>query len=233
MDKNNEFGTYYNFNYFPVLLYKVITVMGKKCIPGMFCIENMTLFILIIVGLLIFYAFYKIYKLDIITTNTTNYSNQKPQIININNNMDSELNTNNGAIDNGIPPQNIFTGISLQPRMPILRDNRYCDGGVPINIETRPSSGYRYSQIGMLEKNENGTDGNVLPLMGRRLTRNKWQYYAVSNTHLNIKLPVKINGKSGSQEYGCDELITGDTIFVVGYGNYIVSVYDGANFHYL
>lgn len=211
--------------------------MGKKCIPGMFCIENMTLFILLITGLLLFYAFYKIYKFDKIISSETTC--QKPQIVNINNNIDSELN----SIDNGIPPQNIYTGVSLPPIMgpsiiPILKDNRYCGGNistmaVPINIETRPSSGYRYSQIGMLEKNENTIDGNVLPLMGRRLTRNKWQYYAVSNTHLNIKLPIKINGKSGSQEYGCDELITGDTIFVVGYGNYIVNVYDGANFHYL
>jgi len=232
--------------------------MGKKCIPGFFCIENMTLFILIIVSILVIYAFYKLYKNDSIIKKKFT-ENSPTQIININNNTNNDTST----FDNGIPPQNVLAGISLPPvvgvgygdLMPVsttrvssisLKNGGAGDDGtsnplyvygeretVPINIETRPSSGYRYVQIGILERTENSRDGDVLPIMGRRVTRDKWQYYAVSNTHLNIKLPVKINGKSGSYEYGCDELMNGDNIFVVGYGNYRVTIYEGANYHYL
>lgn len=200
--------------------------MGKKCIPGLFCIDNMTLFVLIIIGLLLFYAFYKLYKIEIGVSHSLSHS-PSPQIININNNIESD----STAFDNGVPPQNILAGISLPPVLGSMFPSTR--GSIPINIETRPSSGYKYVQVGMLEKINNSTDGLVLPLMGRRLTRNKWQYYAVSNTHLNIKLPIKIKGKSGSSEYGIDELSTGDSIFVVGNGDYIVNVYDGANYHYL
>jgi len=218
--------------------------MGKKCIPGVFCIENMTLFVLFIVGILVIYAFYKLHKIP--TISKKNAGNT--QIININNNMENDAST----FDNGIPPQNVLAGISLPPvvgvgygdLMPIpttrvssIPSHVYstCAGEavVPINIETRPSSGYRYVQVGILERTDSSRDGDVLPLMGRRVNRNKWQYYAVSNTHLNIKLPIKINGKSGSYEYGCDELMNGDNVFVVGYGNYKVNIYDGANYHYL
>lgn len=200
--------------------------MGKKCIPGLFCVENMTLFILFIVGILLIYAFYKLYKIDTIAKKNT-VATQPTQVININNNIENDTST----FDNGIPPQNILAGISLPPVVGIGYGGNAAV--VPINIETRPSSGYRFVQVGILEKGENDYEGNVLPLMGRRLTRNKWQYYAVSNSHLNIKLPIKINGKSGSQEYGCDELMNGDNVSVAGYGNYRVNIYDGANYHYL
>jgi hypothetical protein len=32
--------------------------MGKKCIPGVFCIENMTLFVLFIIVILLWYIYY-------------------------------------------------------------------------------------------------------------------------------------------------------------------------------
>jgi len=219
--------------------------MGKKCVPGLFCIENMTLFILIVIGVLLVYAFYKLYKID---GNINKRSAPPPQIININNNIETDSAT---EFDNGIPPQNVLAGISLPPvvgvgygdlmpiptarvsSIPVYGGGYTVPAAVPINIETRPSSGYRYMQVGILERTAQSHDGDVLPLMGRRLTRNKWQYYAVSNTHLNIKLPIKINGKSGSYEYGCDELMNGDNVFVVGYGNYRVNIYDSANYHYL
>lgn len=220
--------------------------MGKKCIPGMFCIENMTLFVLFVLGVLLIYAFYKLYK---ITPPMRGGGGAAGAPIIINNNIDTAAGAQ--EFDNGIPPQNVLAGVSLPPivgagaLMPIptsavtstpvygVGRTGYITTAVPINIETRPSSGYRYVQVGILERGTAAENGDILPLMGRRLTRNKWQYYAVSNTHLNIKLPVKIGGKSGSYEYGIDEVMNGDTVFVVGYGDYKVNVYESANYHYL
>ena len=222
--------------------------MGKKCIPGLFCVENMTLFILVVLGVLMIYALYKVYKIGAPNKGPSSAAAAVAPII-INNNID----TGAGALefDNGVPPQNVLAGVSLPPIMgagagalmsiptgvvataPVYGGGYVTTQAVPINIETRPSSGYRFVQVGLLERGTAATDGDILPLMGKRVNRNKWQYYAVSNTHLNIKLPIKINGKSGSYEYGVDELVSGDSVFVVGYGNYRVNVYDGANYHYL
>jgi hypothetical protein len=52
--------------------------------------------------------------------------------------------------------------------------------------------------------------------MGRRVDRNKMQYYAISNTGtMNTKLPLKNKGRSCTDERGCDEIFTNfRTIFI-------------------
>ena len=51
--------------------------MGKKCIPGVFCIENMTLFVLFVIVILLWYIFYtQINKNNVFQTN-----NKTPNII--------------------------------------------------------------------------------------------------------------------------------------------------------
>jgi len=127
---------------------------------------------------------------------------------------------------------------------------------LPVNVETR---GVRseYNQVGILTK----TDGNsgsscikmfsnsdpvvdssnentlIIPLMGRRSSsgRNKWQYYTISNTGtLNTKLPVTVQGRSCSSEYGCDEIMDGDVVFVKGYNHgFSVTMYDNTTFSYI
>lgn len=119
----------------------------------------------------------------------------------------------------------------------------------PVNIETR---GVRneYSQVGILTKfsqhstkscddcgDSSSRESLILPLMGRRhLTgRDKWQYYTISNTgFLNTKLPVKVNGRSCSSEYGCDQIMNGDLVYVDGYDHkFKATIYDNAMFSYL
>ena len=127
---------------------------------------------------------------------------------------------------------------------------------LPVNVETR---GVRseYNQVGILTK----TDGNsgssgikmfsnsdpvvdssyentlIIPLMGRRSSsgRNKWQYYTISNTGtLNTKLPVTVQGRSCSSEYGCDEIMDGDVVFVKGYNHgFSVTMYENTTFSYI
>ena len=93
---------------------------------------------------------------------------------------------------------------------------------VPINMSTNIGAvTTNFSQIGILTPLNRSSDNNILPLMGRTVftNRNKWQYYTVSNQHNNIRLPVYHRGRNGLDEYGIDEIYTGDAIIVEGYNN--------------
>jgi hypothetical protein len=71
--------------------------------------------------------------------------------------------------------------------------------------------------------------------MGRKLTRDKMQYYTISNTgNMNTKLPISKNGKSCTGEYGCDEVFDGDTVFVEGYADtFKATIYENSRFNYI
>lgn len=114
--------------------------------------------------------------------------------------------------------------ILLDPYAPPLKTS-----GFPVNIPTRglPPD---YTQVGLLTRDE-----KILPLMGRRIMTDKWQYYTISNTGtINTKLPLTVNGRSCTSEYGCDALSTGDPVFVEGYQqSFRATLYETAAFHYI
>ena len=89
----------------------------------------------------------------------------------------------------------------------------------------------------LLILDESSNDNLILPLMGRRLMsgRDKWQYYSMSNTgHLNSKLPININGKSCTGEYGCDPIYNGDMVYVEGYNDtFKATIYDNNRLEYI
>ena len=202
--------------------------MGKKCIPGVICIENMTLFILFVLVIILTYMYYtNIVKIQ---------QQQKPTT------------TTEKIIIVSQPPS--LAGISTRndilndPYVPPLKNDGYyfsSNSGdiraapqVPVNIETRGLN-TQYSQIGILTKSSN--DDLILPLMGRRHMsgRDKWQYYTISNTgNLNTKLPISVNGKSCTSEYGCDQIMNGDSVYVEGYKNtFKATVYENNMFSYI
>jgi len=129
-----------------------------------------------------------------------------------------------------VPPlkNDIFMG-------PTLIDVRGQVPVVPVNI---PSRGFEtpYTQIGILNRAD-GSGDLILPLMGKQASngRDRYNYYTISNTgSVNTKLPVKVKGKSGMSEYGCDEINSGDTVFVDGYNAaFRTTVYDNNTFRYL
>jgi hypothetical protein len=92
-----------------------------------------------------------------------------------------------------------------------------------------------------LTKSERGgkNDGQmILPLMGRNLRngRDKWQYYTMTNGSgtINTKLPISVNGKSCTGEYGCDSISTGDVVYVEGYNDtFRATIYENALMRYL
>jgi len=121
--------------------------------------------------------------------------------------------------------------------------------GVLVNVPTR-SVDTTYRQVGILTRSGGGNGGNgsgnvpsstasqetILPLIGRPLftNRDKWQFYTLSDKNNAIKLPVIVNGKSGTNEYGCNNVSTGDMVYVEGYNDaFRVTAYDSASLRYL
>ena len=211
--------------------------MAKKCIPGAFCIENMTLAILLFLFIVLAYMYYVfivkvsengnkqtiIYQ-QVHSTPLNGIATRIPNVI-----MDPygppfKIDGNYFPSDSGD-----IRGIPAIQQMPI-QVNR----GIPVNIETR-GLGLDYSQLGILTRG-NGGD-MILPLMGRRLMSglDKWQYYTISNTgNMNTKLPISVKGRSCSGEYGCDSIMNGDMVYVEGYNDtFRVTVYETGKFSYI
>lgn len=99
--------------------------------------------------------------------------------------------------------------------------------GLPINVPTQPiDSSYR--QIGILSRNND--QDVIMGLFGMQMNRGRdlWQYYTA--TEHGIRLPINVNGKSGSVEYGCDPIGNGDMIYVEGYNDaFRATIYDDNN----
>jgi len=201
--------------------------MGKKCIPGLICIENMTLFILIIIFIIVVYLYYK-------QSTPDSTANQKVVYVPIQSNpyvMSSGASVLTTIDTRNDPVTNIFA--------PPVRDGTYFrrdsgdPRGLPINVQTR-SVNDTYSQMGILTRK---SDELILPLMGRQLTTGnyQWQYYTMTSTgNMNTKLPISLSGKSCTGEYGCDSLNNGDLVYVEGYSDtFRVTLYENATFHYL
>jgi hypothetical protein len=220
--------------------------MAKKCIPGVFCIENMTLFILLFVFLILILLFFFTIRL----LNPMGLLSPRGS----QNTENTLLSTTNSiiyppidlAINDAFPSKNnVFT----DPYYPPLKDNidvfyppLFATRGIPINIETQRTGSFNsfnktsFNQVGILTQTPNLSETTVsntpliLPVFGRNLltNRDKWQYYTLSNTgNISSKLPIRVKGKDGMTEYGVDEIYNGDSVYVQGYNdNFIANIYD-------
>ena len=211
----------------------------KKCPPGVICVENYSMFFIIICILVIVYLIYK-------SMNTQNITvNNKPseKII-----IKDTQRENSGWFEGLIPSwpyTNLPSDPLLNPYAPPLRDERYFIpgfngvpmGAVPINVSTNIGAvDTSYRQLGILTPSNGSSKDNIIPLMGRPLftNRDKWQYYSTSNQHNNVKLPVSRSGKSCTNEYGCDKLYNADTVYIEGSNEvYRVTMYDNDTIKYL
>jgi hypothetical protein len=117
--------------------------------------------------------------------------------------------------------------VFLNPYTPPERTNPYLPpSSFPIGLHTSQSR-EPYTQVGILTSE--AREGMILPLFGRAIhrNRNKWNYYTMADTRNNIKLPVSRNGRSCTQEYGCDEIYNGDSVYVEGYKDaFTTTIYD-------
>jgi hypothetical protein len=197
--------------------------MAKKCLPGVICLENMTLAMFFFLFVVLAYLYY-IFLVKVTHSNNIqqSYIIQQPPVIQ--NPMIQSLGSPNVMMDPYSPPVRI-DNLFMTPSV---------GRGIPVNIETRGiSSGY--TQMGILTREDNRE--MILSLMGRRLMSgvDKWQYYTISNTgSINTKLPISVRGRNCSGEYGCDCLMDGDVVFVEGYKDtFRVTLYEPAKFQYI
>jgi len=216
----------------------------KKCPPGVICIENVSMFFIVICILIISYLIYSNIKNNSIVVN-----NRPSEKIIIRDDSQKHHLPNSGSWFGGFLPSWPYTNLSsdalLNPYAPPLRDERYFIpefssvplGAVPINISTNVGAvDTNYRQVGILTPLNGKSKDNILPLMGRPLftNRDKWNYYSTSNQHNNVKLPISRNGKSCTNEYGVDRLYNGDTVYVEGANEaYKVTIYDNDTIRYL
>jgi hypothetical protein len=201
--------------------------MPKRCPPGVICFENVTIAI-IVLFILISLTFFIFYLKHVRQTGEADLKRQtggadlmrKPMVIPSIFNFSSVFTRPNDVL--------------LNPYEPPLRDDSYMRmPPMPINIPTQ-SIDTNYRQIGILTR-LNGPE-MILPLMGRPLftNRDKWNFYTMSDKNNMIKLPVSNKGRSCTNEYGCDNLYNGDTVYVEGYNDaFKVTSYDNAMMRYL
>jgi hypothetical protein len=206
------------------LYYTMVLRTGKKCIPGVVCIENMTLFLTFVLLVTVTYMYYTNIVRPNVGGNTHHY-NQPVTIlappVQVQPTALATISSNDSH-----PMRSVYAP-------PLKYDTGY---GLPINIKTR---GYdeEYSQMGILTR-ENGRGDLILPLMGRKGSnaRDKYQYYTMTNSAGNIhtKLPVSVNGRSCTSDLGCDEISNGDTVYVEGYKDtFRATIYENALYSYI
>jgi len=180
----------------------------KKCPPGVLCLESFTLLIIFIVCVTIVYFMHKHFILqytliDRIKTATSN------------------------IMQPSHPSKIEIDASRYEPKQSTLN---YVDTGrgLPINVRTRGNYLGNFEQIGFLTRTENLKKDKILPLYGRPsdTSRGKWEYHTIQN-FTNIKLPIRKKSRSCTGEYGCDELIDGDTVYVEGLNStFKVTIYD-------
>jgi len=213
----------------------------KKCPPGVICVENISMFFIISVICIIVFVYVN-YKQNI------NVSQNEKIIVKTydeGHGLSSFFGFMPNYPYNNLPqnvgfPQSIGMpkDVLLDPRVPPYRDERYfMPKAVPINVSTNVGAiDTTYRQMGILTPLNSSSKDNILPLMGRPLftSRQKFQYYTISNQHNNVKLPVSVKGKSALTEYGVDELYNGDTVYVEGYNDaFKVTKYENDTIKYL
>jgi hypothetical protein len=206
----------------------------KKCPPGVICVENVTLFLLFIILFVLGFFIYSNTKQNIIVNDRDNITIENKQVPSGN-----YGNSWFGGFLPSWPYTNMPKDVLLNPYAAPYRDERYFvpPSAVPINVSTNIGAvDTTYRQMGIMTPLNGVSKDNILPLMGRPLftNRDKWQYYTISNQHNNVKLPVSFKGRSALNDYGVDQIFSGDTVYVEGYNDaFKVTVYENDTIKYL
>lgn len=214
----------------------------NRCPPGVFCIENATLFIIsitiivIVITVVTFIYFY-------FNNNKNNHKDKEDNVGDIRPVDDKPCHRD---VERGLFPRpnytfsNVENDVLLNPYKEPVRDDRYLlhsgggrdPMGMPINIQTQGLGvNTEYRQVGILTKGD-----AILPLMGRPLfsNRDKWNFYTMNDKANMIKLPMKFKNKDCLSEQGCDNIYNGDQVFVEGYGAlFKATIYENNVMRYL
>lgn len=104
------------------------------------------------------------------------------------------------------------------------RPQRMWDNGpeIPVRgaLDPIPTRGEpeRYQQMGVIV----GSDGKALPLYGRRTAprSDRFQYYTRTDTYNPVALPITYKKRDCQDGVGCDEIMSGDEVKLVGTGDH-------------
>jgi hypothetical protein len=106
-----------------------------------------------------------------------------------------------------------------------------------LNISQLNNPGGGYENTNMTAKTQQRNFGNssITGNVGNTSATNApMDLSAWSNQHNNVKLPISRNGRSCTNEYGCDKLYNGDTVYIDGVNEaYKITVYDNNTIKYL
>ena len=208
---------------------------GKRCPPGVFCIENVSLTMMTLAAVALFVYFLRPQQAQ--QAQMQQMQMQQLQQMQMQPAQQAQQMQHPSMFQTraNYGVSNAPEDVLLNPYVPPMRDDRASldirGPAVPINVSTQGTTNAAYRQVGILTRSE-----TILPLMGRPLFRNrdKWQFYTISEKSNFIKLPVSVKGRSCTNEYGCDNVYTGDTVYVEGYNDaFKVTAYDNAVMQYL
>jgi hypothetical protein len=221
--------------------------INKKCPPGVICIENVSMFFILIVLFIVGYLIYVSFKPVNVNNNHKIVIQERQEERNYNSGPSGGFGT--GFFGLFARPSYAYSNLPgdvlMNPYVPPLRDERYLvpeiaiapPGRVPINISTNPGAvDTAYRQMGILTPLNGSSADKILPLMGRPLftNRDKWQYYTMSDQNNSVKLPIRFKGRNASNEYGVDKIYNGDVVYVEGYQKaFKVTEYENDTIKYL
>ena len=185
--------------------------MPRRCPPGVFCISDHLVTILL-VGFLMIFAYYVVMTVHF-PASLSPLSSSLPSI--------PSLSTVTASLAPSLPTfqQTIVQGDSRYQRAPQpLRDwmapPELSMGGpsLPINIPTRglPES---FQSVGMIT-----VEDKVLPLYGRRTAggSDRWNYYTRTDTYNPVPLPIRYQRRDCMDDTGCGEIFSGEQVKVDG-----------------
>lgn len=208
----------------------------------MLCIEySYTIVFIIVTGLFLFYLYTKYRHIFTENSELKQYVNQKINILSkkVNHNQNLQKQQKNNELY-----ENIRSKLNETPQNnDIFEEPRKTTDGVRVNIATRGPTP-KISQIGILSKmthsNDSGpgsdAEAHILPLLGRRTYNrsNKWVYYTATDKYNQVRIPISHNGRDCGGEYGCDEIMNGETITIPELnGTFKAKIYENTSLHYI
>ena len=209
----------------------------KRCPPGVFCIENLSFAVVAVVAVAV--IAYLLRAQAQAPTQAYGQAQAPTQAYGGQAQAPTQAHPSMFQSRANYGVTNARDDVLLNPYAPPMRDDRASldirgPAVMPINVSTQGTGTAAYRQVGILTR-ISGPE-TILPLMGRPLFRNrdKWQFYTISEKSNFIKLPISVKGRSCTNEYGCDNVYNGDTVYVEGYNDaFKVTAYENSVMQYL
>lgn len=187
---------------------------GRKCPPGIFCIsdELITIIIVIIAVALLFFLYATFFLGSGVNKGPTIIMPGQPHnqttVIPIKGGGDSRY-------DMAPEPLRDWSYMRSMPAMPLaamplaaMPLSTMPLNAMPVNIPTQglPES---FQSVGVIQ-----VDDKVLPLYGRRTGRgsDRWNYYTRTDTYNPVPIPVNFQKRKCMDDVGCQEILSGDDV---------------------